>query len=178
MSIKGTFMLAKLTRNFLTLAFVLGSLATNAEVRKGGDLLPWPWGSECPFPWAIIEGEWNTRQKLNAERFTFEVKGTWDNGTRILEIRRYNEKDELIGLGEGASQRREKILRASMVGVGPAEGKSYGAISRTYVEEEQKRSCSKNKQVTVITLRDANGSSEHDVHLIIDKEAAAHKTKP
>ncbi|MGE0762832.1 MAG: hypothetical protein AB7N80_06110 [Bdellovibrionales bacterium] len=171
-------MLGKFTRNFLAVVLLLSATLAAAEVRKKGDLLPWPWGSECPFPWTKIEGEWTSRQKNNPDRFTFEVKGTWDNGTRVLEIRRYNEKDELIGLGEGTSQRREKIVRASMAGVGPAEGESYWAIIRTYVEEEQKRSCSKNRQVTVITLRDANGSEENDVHLIIDKDDASRKTKP
>lgn len=136
------------------------------------DLMPWPWGSECPFPWSNIEGVWVSIGNENPTRFTFEVKGLWDSSTRLLEIRRYNSDDELVGIGEGTSQRREKIVRAAMIGIGLSEGESYWAIIRTY-NEEQSRSCARSKQITVVTLRDADGSNSHDVHMVIEKEQSA-----
>lgn len=132
------------------------------------ELLPWPWGTECPFPWRKIEGNWTVRSSENHEHFSFIVKGTWENGTRILEVQRYTGKGLLIGLGEGVAPRSERIVRAAMTGVGPEEGKSYWALVRTYVEKK-KLSCARGKQVTVITLRPTDGSSD-DVHLIVDKE--------
>jgi len=134
------------------------------------DLLPWPWGSECPFPWTQIEGDWVAR-KDHSERFTFIVKGTWENGTKVLEVRRFDSQERLIGIGEGVAPKGERIVRAAMTGVGPDEGHTYWALVRTYVERinRRNRSCAKNKQVTVITLRPAEGNSP-DVHVIVDRE--------
>lgn len=133
------------------------------------DLLPWPWGSECPFPWSRIEGEWTTRGSLTPERFSFTNKGELENGSRVLDVKRFDFEGELIGVGEGISPRGERIVRAGMVGVGPDKGKTYWALVRTYRELE-KKSCSRTKQVTVITLRSASHDGEKETHFIVDKE--------
>lgn len=150
---------------------VLASWGTSslATSNQSDDLVPWPWGSECPFPWEKIQGAWVSRGSSNATRFTFNVKGSWGKDVRVLEIKRYNESGDLIATGEGTSHRREKIVRAAMVGVGKFEGEAYWAIIRTYVEV-QRRSCARGSKITVVTLRDADGSEEHDLHYVIEKE--------
>jgi hypothetical protein len=132
------------------------------------DLLPWPWGSECPFPWTRIEGDWVVRSGERHDRFTFSVKGTWDNGTRVLEVLRYDSRGRLIGTGEGVAPRGERIVRAAMSGQGSEKGKTYWALVRSYVEK-RKMSCAKGKLVTVITLRPTDGASP-DVHLIVERD--------
>lgn len=160
----------------LTALMITTAQAADHEVL---DLLPWPWGSECPFPWTKIEGTWTVRKDDSQEKFTFEVTGTWENGTNVLEVRRYDGKGRLIGVGEGISPKGERVVRAVMTGFGPHAGKSYWAIVRTYSEKisNRKNSCARGKLVTVITLRPTDGSSE-DVHLIVDKEAEGSCLKP
>ncbi len=135
------------------------------------DLLPWPWGSECPFPWTTIEGEWVVRSKdASQERFLFEVTQTWDNGTKVLEVSRFDQTGSLIGVGKATAPRGERVIRAVMTGVGPNnKGIPYWILVRTYVErlEKRKKSCTRGKLVTVITIRSRDGQ---EVHLIVDKE--------
>jgi len=163
------------------LSFVLVTMSVIPAHGKGAsadDLLPWPWGSECPFPWTRIEGDWIARSEDGGERFSLNVKRELDNGARVLEVRRYDALDNLIARGEGVSAKSQRVVRAAMVGVGAYSGESYWALIRTY-SETQKRTCSKNKQVTVITLRPANESTgDHDVHIIVDKEGSVRRSKP
>ena len=171
-------MMTKLIHGLLVIAIILSvRVATATPAPEKDDLIPWPWGTECPFPWEKIEGQWFTRHKDHPERFTFEVKKTDEYGSRILEIRRYNEDEKLIGLGEAVSAKYEKIVYAQMVSVGTDEERRYLAIIRTYVEA-QKRSCARGKQVTVITLRDSDGSENHDTHVIIDKGQSSGRKTP
>lgn len=140
-----------------------------------GDVLPWPWGSECPFPWSKIDGDWSTRGTIH-EQFSFVYKGETKNGSRILDVSRFDEDGRLIGEGEGVSPKGERIVRAAMVGVGPSKGKSYWALVRTYRENQAgSKSCTKNKLVTVITLRPVGSTQTEDVHIIIDKEETVRK---
>lgn len=171
-------MISKFLSVLMLATFSLGLQAADfSQDVKKDDLVPWPWGTECPFPWAKIEGQWTTLRKDHPERFQFDLKGVWKNGTRVIEVRRYNQEDELIGLGEGITTRGEKIVRAAMVGVGPDEGKTYLAFIRTYVEAP-KRTCSRGKLVTVVTLRSSDGSEEHDTHVIIEKDSSGNSSKP
>lgn len=154
--------------------------AAQATVYEPLDLLPWPWGSECPFPWTKIEGTWSVRSDESPnQKFTFEVTGTRENGTKVLEVRRYDGKGRLIGIGEGISPKGERVVRAVMTGIGPDAGNFYWAIVRTYSDKapNRKNSCAQGKLVTVITLRSTDGSSE-DIHLIVDKEAEGACFKP
>lgn len=160
----------------LGLASLLIGFSSGADQYQTTDWLPWPWGSECPFPWSKIDGDWVTRDSLTPERFTFTYKGELKNGSRILDVRRYDFNDELVAVGEGISPRGERIVRAAMIGAGSEKGKSYWALVRTY-RELQKKSCSHTKQVTVITLRSASATGESDTHFIVDKEDTVRRKK-
>jgi hypothetical protein len=138
-------------------------------------VLPWPWGSECPFPWTKIEGEWTARGEGATDHFTFMLQGRQPDGGHGLAISRYGKNGELIGIGRGVAPRGERIVRAAMVGIGPEEGKTYWAIVRTYTEK-QKKSCARNKQVTVITLKAAEGSDE-EIHYVLDREDSVRRAK-
>lgn len=157
---------------------VLSVIPATAKPSSADDLLPWPWGSECPFPWTRIEGEWVGRSQDYTERFALTVTRELENGSKVLEVKRYDSYDNLIARGEGIAPRSQRIVRAGMVGVGEYSGESYWALIRTY-SETQRRTCSKSKQVMVITLRPTNEKSgDHDVHIIVDREGRVRRDRP
>ena len=163
---------------FVLLNFVLWSIGSAQAVTfRGDDVLPWPWGSECPFPWSKIEGEWVAKTDTLSERFTFTVQDDRSPTTRVLLVHRFRSDGELIATGRGLAPRDDRVVRAVMVGVGSESGTSYWAIVRTY-SEKQKKSCSRNKQVTVITLRSADGSAENETHMVLEKAEAQRKSGP
>ncbi len=159
------------------LIVVLSVVPATGKTSKVDDLLPWPWGTECPFPWTRIEGEWVGKSQKITERFTLIIKDELESGAKILEVKRYDDLDNLIGQGEGVAPKGQRIVRAAMLGVGNYDGESYWALIRTY-SEAPKKACTKNKQVMVITLRPTYEKSEQqDVHIVVDREGAARRNK-
>jgi hypothetical protein len=132
------------------------------------DLLPWPWGTECPFPWKTIEGKWNSRTTVGREKFEFNSQGSLSNGTRLLEVARYDFEGRLVGVGMGVARRGDRIVRAAMVGVGEDDGSDYWAFIRTY--SQKKTTCARKNQVTVVTLRSIKNHSFKDVHMVLDRD--------
>lgn len=158
---------------FLAL-LVLGSLSAAAKdiCTSNGDALPWPWGTECPFPWSMIEGEWSTLDIESADRFSFKVLSVDRRGGRTFEIKRYNADNELIAQGKGVASKRKKIIRAFLSSVQEEKKKNYWALVRAY-SEEVGFTCSADQLAVVVTLRTSRPKTcEKDMHMIIKKSAA------
>lgn len=134
----------------------------------GAEVLPWPWGSECPFPWTRIEGSWVANTSGGAQRFDFLIVGSLSNGTVQLMVKWYDSFGNMIGQGEGLAPKTERIVRAALAGMGAEESNSYWAFVRTYMAKKGKKTCAKNQQVTVLTLRPADGKGD-ERHFILEK---------
>jgi len=164
--------------------FILAVMLSNAEAElpkqdqvKGyginsgltGDVWPWPWGTECPFPWENIEGAWQVKDSVYLTYFVFKVIYEDEkDGSRHYEIFRYNRDRELIAFGRGIAPKGKRIIRAAMHTVGLNTAGSYWAIVRAYVKQNE-NSCSMDSIVTAITIRPIKGSPEMDVHYRVEK---------
>jgi len=159
------------------LSAVLVAILSLPGFAHADDIIPWPWGTECPFPWSNIEGDWSVKTDGNLlkHKFHFDIKGTWENGTRILNVIWYDASGTLMAKGEGLSSRGERIVRAA-IGGATGDGNSYWAIVRAY-HPKGKKSCSRTKLVTVITLRSFY-EQEPDIHLELEKSVDEQKSKP
>lgn len=164
----------------LTVGMSFQTLAGPYQPTTGEDeVLPWPWGTECPFPWGMIEGEWRVtgldRETAPEAPDHFEFKVTyvaWD-GTHHFEISRYSEDGRLLAFGRGVSPYSHKIIRAAMIEVSDdgTSGRKYWAIVRAY-QTDQESSCGK-ELTTVITLRPINMQEQtEDIHFVIEKMEA------
>lgn len=153
----------------LVLLLVVGVSAAAKDVCTQGDALPWPWGTECPFPWDGIEGDWVVADNESGDTFSFKVLSVDRLGRRTFEIRRYNAKKELIASGKGVASKRRKILRAFLSSIYEPKKKNYWALIRGYNEFEG-FTCDPNQIAVVITLRTTRPKTcEKDVHYIIRK---------
>ncbi|MCB0411139.1 MAG: hypothetical protein KDD22_01350 [Bdellovibrionales bacterium] len=138
------------------------------------DVLPWPWGTECPFPWANFSGEWRVSQVdglgMLADSFEFNVLGTSGEGDRnyYFEIKRWNREGELVARGRGFALEKTRIIRAALISQ-EADGSSnsYWAIVRGY--QSKKSSYCRNDITMVLTLRPIEGSDQKDSHYVIEK---------
>ena len=149
------------------------SFPAQAEIYQpmgdGGQVLPWPWGSECPFPWHNIEGMWTESEprteSLPITYFEFEIIDEWASGTRIFKVTHYDEEGNVIAVGRGTASKGYKIVRAVLL---PKEKglDSYSVIVRAYTED--RFACS-DELVTVLTVRKRGATPEEDIHLIIGK---------
>ena len=155
---------------FLAL-LVFGSISAAAKdiCTSNGDALPWPWGTECPFPWSMIEGEWSALDVESADAFVFRVLSVDRRGNRTFEIKRYNAENELIAQGKGVASKRKKIIRAFLSSVQEEKKKNYWALVRAYSEQDG-FTCDAERLAVVITLRTSRPKTcEKDAHFIIKK---------
>jgi len=151
---------------FASFSALAGTYQPTAE---GGDSLPWPWGSECPFPWHNIEGMWTESEPktedLPVSFFEFEIIDYWSNGTRVFRVTQYSESGDVLAVGRGTAPRGQKIVRAVLLPSRPGHV-SFSAIVRAYTED---RFVCSDKLVTVLTMRKRGATPSEDVHLIIGK---------
>lgn len=162
----------KLNALAAVLALLLATSAfAYAPTSDPDDPLPWPWGTECPFPWHNIEGIWMLEGKQAADQFQFRVISVWDNGTHVFEINRYDKNGQLVGKGQGIAPSGQRIVRAIMYSVlaDGFVGERYKVIVRAYKESEN-ITCS-GELITVLTIRPLTGSGPREVHYIINKLA-------
>lgn len=153
----------------LALLFV-GSLAAHAnDVCIRGDALPWPWGTECPFPWSEIEGDWKAKDHFADDTFRINVLSIDRLGGRTFEIKRFNANNELVAQGKGVASKRRKIIRAALHSVGEEKQKNYWALVRAYNEQDG-FTCNIDQIAIVVTLRTTRPKTcEPDKHYIIKR---------
>ncbi len=121
----------------------------------GDDLFPWPWGTECPFPWQNISGTYVVRSagQLTApyarHYLDFKVRKNTDEGLEFLTIRQFNRNGALVADGRVYSSREQRIVKGILRPVnGDAE---YVVIVRTYMRENN-TSCEPKDLVTAVTF--------------------------
>jgi hypothetical protein len=169
----------------MILGLGLSPLLYSNVARAGDDeVLPWPWDTECPFPWETIDGNWvvmsasdreGVQQSvgINQDRFEIHIEYTSYDGTRYFQIRRYDQYGRLRATGRGYSPKAAKIIRAAMFALDDQgrsnPGETCWAIVRAY-QSDVNLDCD-DDLTTVITVRpiSQNAATTSDVHYVVSK---------
>jgi len=103
--------LMKLLLVALVLSFsVMGYQSTaNAQI-IGGDF---PIGSEVPFPWDMIEGDW-VLNDADSTFYRFRVLSISENGTRRVWVQQYDSDENVIAQGSAFVRRNRRVLHARL----------------------------------------------------------------
>lgn len=161
-------------------ALTLPALAHQPVQSLAGDddTLPWPWGSECPFPWSDIQGVWRAyapdMDNGGADHsfpfgyYEFKVKNEWTNGTKVIEVIKYNSAGEIEGRGQGYSSPEQRIVRAIVLGEGKSRMLNHRVIVRAY-NRDSTLTCG-GELVTVLTTRPVSDEEGSDRHYVLVKE--------
>lgn len=148
---------------------------------QSDEVLPWPWGSECPFPWSDIQGQWTMSEfegrGVMSDYFQFIVIGSSSDGTHYFQIKRFDPLGNLVATGKGFGVQETRIVRAAMTDVNPSAASSqsgtarYWAIVRGYESDQSSSShVCRNDLTVVVTLRPIGSlSMDEDVHYIVQK---------
>ncbi|GIL18818.1 MAG: hypothetical protein BroJett040_25690 [Oligoflexia bacterium] len=97
----------------------------------GGDLTPWPWGSEIRLPWARVHGLWQSMSGDCRTWFLFKVGKPNSNGERIIKVIQYDPIScQVISSGVGYENKR--VIYASMVGING----SFDLTVRAFAESD------------------------------------------
>lgn len=85
----------------------------------GDDLFPWPWGTECPFPWHEIEGRYRVLaqkgQPYAGHLMTFRVINDTGLEAPYLMVTQYDRSSRIFATGRGRAQPEDtRIVRAAM----------------------------------------------------------------
>lgn len=162
----------KLILTFLmSLLVICGPGAVGSDLLGGddGNTLPWPWGSECPFPWSNIEGMWEQKEpkseQFGSNYFEFEIIDEWESGVHVFRVSQYDAVGDLVATGKGVSPKGRRIVRSVLLPVdGSDANDAYTVIVRAYTEDR----CS-DELVTVLTMRKNGAPLGEDVHMIVKK---------
>ncbi len=175
---------------FILMTFVLavhsGSAFSHVNFEEDifgeDDVLPWPWGTECPFPWGNIEGVWKASKPSIVEesserryfggvpvRFFYEFKVTDMAAyeSKLVQITKYDEEGQVIGTGRGYSHPHQKIVRAVIVAAQGVNMANHRVIIRAY-KQKLTLSCG-NELVTVLTTRGMDNEKSSDRHYVLKK---------
>jgi len=101
------------------------------------DLFPWPWGTECPFPWQDIKGTYLVRSAKPAPHSGHFLKVSVDqknDSIEFLNITEYDENGQLYAKGKGYAQQNERIVKGLLYQA--ASGTSFTVMVRSYAENK------------------------------------------
>jgi hypothetical protein len=119
----------------------------------GDDLFPWPWGSECPFPWQEIKGRYMVkslgRGVLSGHMLEISVVQKDGSDLEFLEIQEFDRAGNLYAKGEGYAQPNERVVKGILNN--ERTERSSLVMIRTYVKD-QKSECSARNLVTAVTF--------------------------
>lgn len=132
---------------------VFSSLGVSAQDTKGDDLFPWPWGTECPFPWQEISGSYQVQSKdrgiYSWHFLSFEVNDSKREDLKFLKITQYDHRGIIQAEGRGYSKKDQRVVRGVLT---PVDGSSdYAVIVRSYVKDTKKL-CRGDNLVTAATF--------------------------
>ncbi|MCB0420283.1 MAG: hypothetical protein KDD61_04770 [Bdellovibrionales bacterium] len=156
-------------RLFLLIGLMFVSLTsiTSYAQPKDDDIWPWPWGSECPFPWNDIEGLWRIKNKQNAGYFRFELTKTDHSEGFLVRIDHIDMDGNVTASGSGFASYSQKIVRAALHSTVAEGKKSYWVIVRAY-EMDKNVGCSGSVQ-TVVTLRPVYSDKSWELNYEIEQ---------
>ena len=123
----------------------------------GDDLFPWPWGSECPFPWRDINGTWKVigpkGAYYNGHILIFDVQTEDEKSVKFLEIDQYSSTGAFYAGGHGYSEKNKRIVKGILkTDVG---NKNYVVMVRSYSKDQ--KTCRGSDLVTAVTFCPVRG---------------------
>jgi hypothetical protein len=129
----------------------------NSSTSAGGggdDLFPWPWGSECPFPWQEIQGRYVVRAQkaggtYNGHFLDITVSDKEDSNLEFLSITEYDRNGVVYASGQGYAQATDRVVKGLLVN--EASNREFTVMIRTYVREKSSV-CSGANLVTAVTF--------------------------
>lgn len=122
---------------------VAGSMGKSHFDILGDDLFPWPWGTECPFPWREIGGGYVIHGvgPYNGHFIDFELASAAADDMQFLKIKQYDKWGTIFAEGKVYSSREQRIVRGILRTV--KSQKDMAIIVRSYVKDTQKSCFSK-----------------------------------
>jgi hypothetical protein len=120
----------------------------------GDDVFPWPWGSECPFPWAEIEGTYKIRGMggrgpYSGHYVSFEAIESKVQNVKLLSIMQYDRRGQLYSKGQVYSSRDQRIVKGILRNI--KNNDEYTVIVRSYVKDRTS-TCRDSALVTAVTF--------------------------
>lgn len=124
---------------------VMGSVSTQAAIGSGSERdssaremrdptpVPFPWGSEMPFPWSFIQGVWLAEYGELRSYFSFKVVTSGERGIKQLEVKQIDPVT-CKQVASGAGLESNRVVRAVMNN--PSRGFSYRLALRAFSDEE------------------------------------------
>ena len=159
---------------------IFASILLSAQLAFGGvftpikpyEGFPWPWATQCPFPWATIEGRWSYQSLQNDGRyFDFDVKTVTDTGEQYLFIHEYNGEGFLVAQGVGYSRNGQMGVLAAMH-YGQDERGGYWLHVSSYIPAESSAfSCLSSDVKTAIKITPFGQKQSNEAPQIIEKLA-------
>jgi hypothetical protein len=153
------------------------TLANSKYIAGDDDHLPWPWGTECPFPWTDIQGVWRAyapnmedgraNDTVAYGYYEFKVTSEWTNGTKVIEIVKYSAGGKVEGKGQGYSHPEQRIVRAIILGEAGSRLDNHRVIVRAY-HRDTTLTCG-GELVTVLTTRPVSDDEGNDRHYVLKK---------
>lgn len=134
----------------------LSSGAVNSE------LVPWPFGQECSFPWQNLSGVWKSQDSSLPYLVRFEVKN-FEEGIREFQVMVYRSSGDLVGRGVGLIYRGDRVIRAQISGLGLERDRKYWILLRTFAKN-QKNTCENSQQMTLISFRSIESKGVFERH--------------
>ncbi len=150
----------------MMLVAAMFSINASAVDNEPLDKFPWDWGTECPFPWDEIDGEYvvtsiSGDKKMDGTRLKLvSIDPAAKHVDPILEVFHYNKFNRVITSGIGVGKESDRIITAYTKK--PSEEKSTSKIYiRTYVaevtspankQETLAATCQKQTQVVTATF--------------------------
>lgn len=139
---------------FVLSLFASVSFASKGDLGFGDDVFPWPWGTECPFPWAEIEGAYKVRGFAGRGQYTgyfihFERTQAANQNFEVLQIKQFGRRGQLIAKGQVYSSRDQRIVKGILRSV--TDNHEFVVIVRSYMKDRQ-ATCQPADLVTAITF--------------------------
>lgn len=105
---------------------------TVVPTRGDTNPVPWPWGSEAPFPWSFVQGVWLAEQGEYKSFFSFRVIKS-KQGLRQLEVKQIDPVTcKVVTKGNGLED-LHNVVRAVM---NNSDGYSYRLLLRSFDAED------------------------------------------
>ncbi len=137
------------------------AIALDAPILEGE--VPWPWGSELPFPWESIAGTWSAENEKFYTWFSFEVYPSQNGANPLIRVRQVDPLTR-TEVASGIGFEDNKIVKAYMVG----KDSRYFISVRAYRTDTDHGPALTNS-VTVLSISSAGTSGDFMYHLVLSK---------
>ena len=143
---------------FVILAVSVMSLTAHSGAPgTKGDMVPWPWGSECPFPWSGVEGTWRVDPVSQSEfaGYALEFHHYKEGAKKVLAARIFNASGEVLAVGHGFSINGGEVILLTMKNISTES--RFRIYVRVYPEHGGLSCSDRSRQVMVAAFCSPRG---------------------